>query len=147
VTGIDWAGRIGRHITAEGSVVVPPRIAEWIESQIGLVSERRIKMADADPLAYAVLSALRLVALQQRDEGVRGRGHPWWTANGTKVAVIQQHRQELDVWLTAVEAAAAMGVTDSAIRKWIRTGRLPAIKRGGRWLINRSHLNIRALTA
>lgn len=144
---IDWAERIGRYIDSQGSVVVPPRIAEWIERQIGLVSERRIKMADADPQAYAVLSALRLVALQQRDEGVHDHGHPRWTANGTKVAVVQQSRQELDVWLTAVEAAAAMGVTDSAIRKWIRSGRLPAIKRGGRWLINRSHLNIRALAA
>ena len=26
----DWAERIGRHITVEGSVIVPPRIANWL---------------------------------------------------------------------------------------------------------------------
>ena len=92
-------------------------------------------MADTDPLAYAVLSALRLVALQQR------------TANGTNLAVVQSPPEELSVWLTASEAAAAVGVTDSAIRKWIRNGRLPAVKRGGRWLVNRNDLHAQALAA
>ena len=42
------------------------RIADWIERQIGSVSERRIGLADTDPLAYAVLSALRIVAFNDR---------------------------------------------------------------------------------
>jgi excisionase family DNA binding protein len=127
--------QISRHLTAEGCVIVPPRIADWIEKQIGLVSERRIALADTDPLAYAVLSALRLVALQQR------------TGNGTKSAAVQSSPEELTVWLTTQEAAADAEVTDSCIRKRIRSGRLPAIKRGGRYLINRNDLQAQAFAA
>lgn len=37
--------------------MVPQRIADWIEREIGLVSERRIKIADTDPLACDVIGA------------------------------------------------------------------------------------------
>jgi excisionase family DNA binding protein len=131
----DWAQRIGCHITPNGSVVVPPRIADWIERQIGLVSERRTAMAGTDPLAYTVLSALRVVALSHR------------SGNGTKVAGGQSASEESEQWLTTSEAANAAGVTDRAIRKWIAQDRLPAKRHGGRWLINQKDLHVKAFAA
>ena len=130
----DWVHRVGRHITPEGCVLVPPRIADWIERQIGLVSERRIGLADTDPLAYAVLSALRIVAFNHR------------SGSGTKSAQGQPSSKESQ-WLTTSEAAARVGVTDRAIRKWIAQGRLPATRYGGRWLIDQTDLDVRALAA
>jgi excisionase family DNA binding protein len=118
----DWSARIGRHITADGSVIVPPRIADWIEGQIGLVSERRTALAGTDPLAYTVLSALRIVALPHR------------SGNGTKLAGGQPTSEDSEQWLTTSEAAAQMGVTDRAVRKWIAQDRLPAKRYGGRWM-------------
>jgi excisionase family DNA binding protein len=129
----DWAERIGRHITPDGCVVVPPRIADWIEKQIGLVSERRTALANSDPLAYSVLSALRIVALAHR------------SGNGTKLAGGQPSSEES--WLTTSEAGNAVGVTDRAIRKWIAAGRLPARKHGGRWLIDRTDLQVQVFAA
>lgn len=131
----DWAGRIGRHLTTEGAVVVPARIAAWLEQKAGVTADRRIALRNTDPQAYEVLAALHLAALAH------------WTANGTKHAAGQPAPQELTTWLTAAEAAHQAEVTDSAIRKWIRTGRLPATKRGGRWLINRNDLHAHTLAA
>ena len=36
-------------------------------------------------------------------------------------------------------------MTDRAIRKWIAQGRLPATRYGGRWLIDQTDLDVRAL--
>jgi excisionase family DNA binding protein len=116
-------------MTPEGAVIVPPRIAHWLEKQAGVTRERRAAIRDTDYEAYEVLHALWLSADQFR------------TANGTKVAVTQPRTPELGLWLTAIEAAEDVGVGDSAIRKWIRAGRLPAVKRGGRWLVNARDLH------
>ncbi|WP_370871539.1 helix-turn-helix domain-containing protein [Nocardioides massiliensis] len=43
-------------------------------------------------------------------------------------------------WLSAGEAAGLAGISDSAIRKAIREGRLPAVQVGGRHRINREDL-------
>lgn len=131
----DWESRICSHMVAGGSVIVPARIAAWLEQHAGVTSDRRITLRDTDPLAYEVLTALHLVALYHR------------SGNGTKLAVAQPARQESDTWLTTVEAASVLGVTDRAVRKWIATDRLPAIKHGGRWLINCSYIQIAELTA
>jgi excisionase family DNA binding protein len=131
----DWAERIGRHITAEGSVVVPPRIAAALEEKAGLTADRQILVRDNDPLAYEVLAALHLAAL------IHSSG------SGTKLAAVQHGSKESDQWLTTTEAAAEVGVTDRCIRKWITTGRLPARQHGNRYLIDRQHLTIQALAA
>jgi excisionase family DNA binding protein len=130
-----WAERIGRHVTAEGSVVVPPRIAHWLEQKAGVTDDRRIAIRATDPLAYEVLAALHLAALHHRS-GI-----------GTKDAVAPQKPPQLELWLTTSEAATEMGVTDRAIRKWIATDRLPARRHGGRWLIKRNDIHIQALAA
>jgi excisionase family DNA binding protein len=131
----DWASRIGRHMTAEGSVVVPARIAAWLEQRAGLTTDSRIRVRDTDPAAYEVLMALHAAALDHR------------SGTGTKLAGAQPSRQESETWLTTTEAASLLGVTDRAVRKWIARGRLPATRHGGRWLINRAHLHLQAFTA
>jgi excisionase family DNA binding protein len=40
--------------------------------------------------------------------------------------------------ITAAEAAALKGVNDSAIRHAIARGTLPAVKKGGAWLLRRA---------
>jgi excisionase family DNA binding protein len=131
----DWAARIGRHITSEGSVVVPPRIAHWLEQKAGVTSDRRIAIRDTDPEAYEVLAALHLAALQHRSD------------LGTKRAGGQGTPEDCKQWLTTAEAANEAGVTDRCIRNWITRGQLPATRNGWQYLIDRTHLNIRALAA
>jgi excisionase family DNA binding protein len=131
----DWAERIGRHITAEGSVVVPPRIAHWLEKSAGVTGDWRISLRATDPLAYEVMAALHLAAITHS------------SANGTKPAVSQRSSRESDTWMTTADVAAEMGVTDRAIRKQIAAERLPARRHGGRWLINRNDIDIQAFAA
>ena len=100
----DWAQRIGRHITPSGSVVVPPRIAHWLEKKAGVTGDKRISLRDTDPLAYEVLAALHIAALSHGSE------------DGTKRAVRQPKQQESDQWLTTQEAATELGVSVRAIR-------------------------------
>jgi excisionase family DNA binding protein len=125
-----WEERIARRLTGGGSVIVPPRLAAWLEDKAGLTAERRIMLRDTDPAAYEVLAALRLAALAHR------------SGNGTKVAAPQPDRPPLDLWLTTDQAAQQAGVTDRCIRKWIAQHRLPATRHGGRWLINPTHLDL-----
>lgn len=131
----DWASRIGRHMTAEGSVVVPARIAAWLEQRAGLTTDSRIRVRDTDPAAYEVLMALHVAALDHRSE------------TGTNLAPAQPVRPESEKWFTTTEAASLVGVTDRAIRNWCASGRLPATRRGGRWLINAANVKVPKLTA
>jgi excisionase family DNA binding protein len=133
--GGNWAQRIGRHMLPDGSVAVPPRIAAWLEKRAGVTHDRRIALRDTDPTAYAVLAALRLAALYH------------CSGTGTELPAQQHRTQELRLWMSTSTAAALFGVTDRAIRKWIATGKLPATRHGGRWLINRNHLQALALSA
>ncbi|MGE0355118.1 MAG: helix-turn-helix domain-containing protein [Gemmatimonadales bacterium] len=45
-------------------------------------------------------------------------------------------------WLTVADAAREAGVHPRTLRRWIGAGRLPAARRGGRWLIHRDELQI-----
>jgi len=83
---------------------------------------------------YEVLAALRLAALAHR------------SGSGTKGATAQPDQEQSDLWLTITQAAQQAGVTDRCIRKWIAQHRLPAARRGDRWFIRRSDLNIQKLT-
>ncbi|ORM29195.1 helix-turn-helix domain-containing protein [Williamsia sp. 1135] len=127
-----WSERISRHVNDDGSVVLPARIAAWLEEQAGLTTahERRLAMRDTDPLAYEVLAALHLSALAHR------------SGTGTKLAAVPAQPSPSECWLTTTEAARQLGMTDRGIRKWITTGRLPAQRHGNRWLINRTHLPV-----
>lgn len=130
----DWSQRIGRHVRPDGSVAVPPRIAAWLESQAGLTADRRINLRTTDPVAYEILTALHLAALQHR------------SGTGTKTTVAQQNPQESNAWITTTQAAAQLSVTDRCVRKWCAQGRMPATRYGGRWLIHPQHLNVTRIT-
>ena len=54
--------RIAQHITADGSAIIPPRIARWLEQNSGITADRRIRLRDNDPDAYVALAALHLSA-------------------------------------------------------------------------------------
>lgn len=125
-----WSGRIARHVQADGSVTVPPRIAHWLESKAGLTPERRMNLRTTDPEAYEVLTALRLASLQHR------------SGTGTESAAAQPNPQESNRWITSTQAAQQLGVTDRAVRKWCRNGRIPATRCGNRWLIQPHHVNL-----
>jgi excisionase family DNA binding protein len=134
VVSSSWGDRIARRLTGDGSVIVPPRIAAWLEDKAGLTAERRIMLRDTDPHAYEVLAALRLAALAHR------------SGNGTKIAAPQPDQPQSEAWLTTSQAAQQAGVTDRCIRKWITRERIPATRHGGRWLINPAHLHLIHLT-
>ena len=135
----DWASRIGRRITPSGAVVVPPRIAHWLEQKAGVTADRRIALRGTDAEAYEVLAALRLAALSHDSaradigpKGVAGQASP----------------QELEEqWITTLDAAQELGIDARTIRKWIATGRLQARRHGGRWLIRRNDLQIHKFAA
>lgn len=133
--GGNAAERIGRRITPDGSVIVPPRIAAWLNGKSGLTPERRIMLRGTDPEAYEVLAALHLASLGYR------------SGSGTKSREAHHNSPESETWLTTTEAARHVGVTDRCIRKWIADGRLPAKRHGNRHRVSLHHLNIRLLAA
>lgn len=116
--------RIAQCITTDGSVIVSPRMAKWLEKQAGITADRRIRLRDTDPDAYVALAALHLAAC--------------CSDSGTNIAAVQDVRAESTTWMSTGEVAAALGVTDRCIRKWCRTGRLRAVLAGSRWLIDRN---------
>ena len=130
----DQVARIQRRITADGSVIVPPRMAAWLERNAGVTGDRRIRLRGEDPVAYEVLAALHLAALRHR------------SGCGTKVAAHQPHMTGSKMWLTTSEAAHEADVTDRCIRKWIAQSELPATRHGGRWLIHRTALQAKIIT-
>lgn len=118
--------RIAQRITSDGSVIIPPRMARWLEKQAGITADRRIRLRDNDPEAYVVLAALHLAALS--------------SGNGTNHAAAQGVSASSNVWMSTGEAATALGVTDRCVRKRCKAGQLPAVRSGSRWLINRATL-------
>jgi excisionase family DNA binding protein len=125
----DHVTRIQLRITEDGSVIVPPRIAAWLEQHAGVTGDLRVRLRGMDPEAYEVLAALHLAAL-----------HHSSSAAGTKVDRSQRFTTRSRVLLTTSEAAQQANVTDRCIRKWIAEGRLLGTKHGGRWLIERNAL-------
>jgi excisionase family DNA binding protein len=126
---------IGRHLDADGCVIVPPRVALflWNLVKIKLPLEKRHLIRDADPAAFLALMALRYAAEQFTNR----------SDSGTKAVVEQLDPPALKAWLTTTETAEALGISDRAVRKQITSGRLAATKHGQRcWLVNRNDLPI-----
>ena len=128
--------RISTHVTANGSVIVPPRIARWLETKAKVTADWRDRLRDTDLEAHEVMVALHWAALRHSRSGI-----------GTKPIVGQRQRASSEVWLSTSEVARELKVTDRCVRKWIGTGRLPATMSGCRWLINRNDLDVHKLTA
>lgn len=114
--------RITQRITADGSVIIPPRIAHWLEQNSGMTADRRFRLYFTDPEAYVVLTALHFAALR--------------SDCGTNHAAGQQNTKQSEMWLSTKQAAKALNVTDRCVRKWCTTGRLHAELVGARWLVN-----------
>ncbi|MDQ1201086.1 helix-turn-helix domain-containing protein [Rhodococcus sp. SORGH_AS_0303] len=120
--------RIAQCLTSDGSVIVPPRIARWLDGQSGMTADRRIRLRTTDREAYVVLTALYLAAIG--------------SANGTKDDASQRYRQDYNQWVSTKEAAAMLDVTDRCIRKWCATGRIHAEQVGARWLVDPNSIDI-----
>jgi excisionase family DNA binding protein len=129
-----WETRISRRITTNGEVIVTPRVARWLETHAGITPDWRSRLQDTDPEAYEVLLALHLVA--------EGR-----SARGPNPIAGQGQRALLVTWLSTADAARELNVARRTVRRWCRTGRIPATKSGRDWQIRRSDLHIHDLTA
>jgi excisionase family DNA binding protein len=129
------APQASKHVTADGAVIVPPRIAHWLETKAGITADWRDHLRDTDLVAHQVMAALHWAATQHRS-GI-----------GTNSPVAQRKRAESNVWLSTTEAARELRVTDRCVRKWISAGRLHATMSGARWLINRNDIHALNQTA
>ena len=110
---------------------MPPQIAHYLESKAKVTPDIRARLRDTDFEAHQVLTALHVVALRYGRSDL-GTNHP----------VGHRDRKQSGAWLTAKQAATELHVTDRCIQKWCSTGRLPAIKPGANWLINRNDVDI-----
>jgi len=120
---------IAARIANDGSVIIPPRIAHWLEVNSGMTADRRIRLRDTDPDAYVAFAALHLAALR--------------SDSGTNDAAPHSVTADSNMWMSTGEAAKALDVTDRCVRNWCKTGRLRAVLSGSRWLINRNTLALR----
>ena len=114
--------RIAERITGDGSAIIPPRIARWLERKSGMTDDRRRGLRTTDPEAYVALTALHSAALH--------------SDSGTENTAAQSNTTQSEMWITTTAAAQALNVTDRCVRKWCAAGRLHARRVGGRWLIH-----------
>jgi len=107
-------------------VVVPQRVAAWLE-QRGKLTDLRVQCRGLDPEVDAVLVALRVSALSRR------------TGGGTRTVTAAAPTAEPAArsQMTTSDVAAAVGISERAVRAAIHRGRLRADQVGGRWLIAR----------
>jgi hypothetical protein len=117
---------IGPERYLHGSIViVPVRVAAWLDHAADLRALRGRARGD-DPERDAVLSAIRLAALQHRERSARA------TATVTAPQLVAGSAS----WQSASDIAARLGVTPAAVRKACRQGRYRAVKRDDRWLVD-----------
>lgn len=107
-------------------VVVPGRVAAWLERHAGL-REIRTRRRGIDPEVDAVLVALAVAAAAWRNTA----GSP----SGTERRNPAEPAAQSDT-MTSQEAADELGCTGRAVRKAIAAGRLHARLVGGRWLVD-----------
>lgn len=143
---VAWSQRFASHINPDGSVVVPPRIAQMLDQRLSLLSEQRKMLRSSDPEAYEILGALRLSGLGYEQNVFTAAR---MSGTGRDFDTSAMHRTELEhEQLTTPQAAERLGVTDRTVRRWCQTERLPARWHGGRWHINEHDLRVaQAVTA
>ncbi|MGW0456045.1 helix-turn-helix domain-containing protein [Gordonia sputi] len=109
-------------------VVVPGRVAAWLEKRCGL-NELRVSVRGCDSEVDSVLMALRLAALEWRS-----------AATGTETTASAEPPAISEAWVTTTQAAGMLGISDRAIRKAIAENRIPATRVGNAWRIAREDL-------
>lgn len=126
---MDGNGAKGYLVGVHGpGVLVPARVAAWLEKRAGL-SSLRARARGADPEVDAVLLALRVAGLA------------WLTsATGSEVEPEPEVRRESSQWLSTGQAAELLGMTDRGVRLAISEGRLEAEKVADRYRISRSNV-------
>ena len=124
--------RIARRMLDDGSAIVPPRLARWLEKQADMTADRRSLLRSTDIEAYEVLTALHLSALV--------------SDCGTNGVARQRDTAPLGEWMSTGDAARELHVTDRSVRNWCTSGRLPAVMSGGRWLIRRTEVTVHTRT-
>lgn len=110
------------HGVAAPIVILPARVAAWLERHAGL-NDLRIRSRGADPEVDSVLQALHRASLYWRT-----------SATGSSHAPEPEVVAQSKYWSTG-EAAERLGITDRAVRLAIAEKRLPATSLNGRWRI------------
>lgn len=119
------------YVHGDGSVVVvPARVAAWLQRHAGLRS-LRTECRGVDREVDAVLVALAVAAAAWSGQ-FNGSGSGTVHAGQPEPAPVST--------LTTAQAATLLGCTDRAVRKAIAAGRLHAVDDGGRWRIAREDL-------
>lgn len=131
---LTWEQRISRRINADGSVNVPAYIAKWPKSSARITPDYRVRLRDNNSELYEVLMAIHSAPDDR-------------SADGTKSDKVNGNQPALSAWMTTAEVADELHITDRCARNWCESGKLPATKTGGRWLIRRTDLHICRLIA
>lgn len=109
----------------ERVVMVPGRVAAWLESRCNL-HDVRIMSRGLDPEVTNVLTALYLAGLEWRS-----------AATGTREPPSAEPPAASSAWVSSTTAAGLLGITDRAVRKAIADGRLDATRVANSWRITR----------
>jgi excisionase family DNA binding protein len=115
------------HGVAGPCVILPARIAAWLESHAE-INQIRLEARGVDPEVDAVLNAIRVAAMAWRT-----------SATGTPHAAEPEEMSE-SLWMSTTTAADKLDMTDRGIRQAIRENRLRATNVSGRWRINEEDL-------
>lgn len=105
--------------------IIPGRVCAWMHDRLQL-DNVRANIRGQDSEIDSVLVAITLAARRWRI-----------AATGNNAAPTPENQQP---WVSTTTAAAALGITDSAVRMAIRQGRLPAERLDGRWRITRESI-------
>ena len=111
------------HGVAAPIVILPARVAAWLERHAGL-NDLRVRARGNDPEVDSVLQAMHRASLHWRT-----------TATGSNHAPEPEAPTDLNQWLSTTQAADRLGITDRAVRLAIAEHRLPATNLNGRWRI------------
>lgn len=103
-------------------VIVPARVATWLERYAGL-NDLRVRARGNDPEVDSVLHALHRAALHWRT-----------SVTGTNQAPAPEEAPQ-SKWYSTTETAERLGITDRAVRLAIAQQRLGAINLNGRWRV------------
>lgn len=120
-----------RYIVPAATVLVPPRVAAWLDRHVPALERARVEQRGRDDEVAATLTALRIAALRWREQIGSERGTPAAPTPEPGTA-----------WLTTRQAGDVLGLTDRAVRRRIESGRLPAQRQGDRWLISRADVDL-----
>lgn len=112
----------GPRLQPDGSVVLPPELARPVLHAL-LIGLRIAGERDGSAPGPAAVELLRALAVAAARRPVP---HP------------EQRPVGAPSMVTTAEAGQLLGCSTSLVRRWCRTGRLPARRAAGGWLIDRN---------